>query len=424
MDSAKASLGIQILENCRNALYCMFPNFDGAFAALSYRPDDAVSGVETEGDALSFSPDYLISKFRDCPASVRRGYLHVLLHCLYLHPFWRPPEQLQRWDLACDLAVEQMIQRENRPELALPQNPVRDMCFQLMGQRALSAQTLDRWLEEGRFPFSLEEMAGAFSFDSHTRWFGRSNAAVSSGGRRKWEELLAYTNHGQTGSRPGTQAGSGKEAVSPAVGPGYDYRRFLKQFAVPREEVELDTESFDYIFYHFGMEHYGDLPLIEPLEYKEVCRLEELVIAIDTSGSCSKETVQQFLTETYRILSQRENFFQKMKVYLIQCDCMVQSVSVIHNQEEWYRQAKEIVIQGRGGTDFTPVFRLIEQLRKEKALRGPRALIYFTDGDGFYPREKPAFETAFVFLQKSERLNLVPSWARTLIVHEKGGQEP
>ena len=53
---------------------------------------------------------------------------------------------------------------------------------------------------------------------------------------------------------------------------------------MPREEVELDTESFDYIFYNLGMERYGNTPLIEPLEYKEVNRLEELVIAIDTSS--------------------------------------------------------------------------------------------------------------------------------------------
>ena len=59
------------------------------------------------------------------------------------------------------------------------------------------------------------------------------------------------------------------------------------------------------------MEHYGNIPLIEPLEYKEVNRLEELVIAIDTSGSCSGETVQRFLGETYGILSEKENFFQQ-----------------------------------------------------------------------------------------------------------------
>ena len=81
------------------------------------------------------------------------------------------------------------------------------------------------------------------------------------------------------------------------------------------------------------MEHYGNLPLIEPLEYKEVNRLEELVIAIDTSGSCDGETVRRFLGETYSILSEKENFFHKMKVYLIQCDCCIQDVKVIHSAE-------------------------------------------------------------------------------------------
>lgn len=63
------------------------------------------------------------------------------------------------------------------------------------------------------------------------------------------------------------------------------------------------------------MEHYGNIPLIEPLEYKEVNRLEELVIAIDTSGSCSGETVQRFLGETYGILSEKRIFQQDEGIY-------------------------------------------------------------------------------------------------------------
>ena len=90
----------------------------------------------------------------------------------------------------------------------------------------------------------------------------------------------------------------------------FDYRKFLKRFAVPREEVELDTESFDYIFYNLGMERYGNTPLIEPLEYKEVNRLEELVIAIDTSSSVQRKQ-SGISGETYRILEEKENFFRK-----------------------------------------------------------------------------------------------------------------
>ena len=56
------------------------------------------------------------------------------------------------------------------------------------------------------------------------------------------------------------------------------------------------------------MEHYGNLPLIEPLEYKEVNRLEELVIAIDTSGSCSRELVQRFLGKPIRFSAQERIF--------------------------------------------------------------------------------------------------------------------
>lgn len=413
MDST--SLGIQILENCRNELFSLFPHLDGAFSCLSYAPDPAMDRVETEGERLAFSPAFLIRRYGQCPAAVRRGYLHLLLHCLLLHPFWTPPEDLRRWDLACDLAAEQVIEREARPELVLPPDPVRTQCFQLMGTQALSAQTIYSWLEQGRFPFPAAELEAAFRFDSHTRWAGRRAAAVTAGTRRKWEGALSYTNGCRRGSSAGSQGGSGTEVLSPVPARQYDYSRFLRRFAVPREEVELDTESFDYVLYHFGLERYGNLPLIEPLEYREVHRLEELVIAIDTSGSCSRETVQRFLAETYRILSEKENFFRKMKVYLIQCDCLVQSVAVIRSQEEWRQRSQEITIQGRGGTDFTPVFRYVEQLRAKKALCGPRALLYFTDGDGVYPRTKPDYETAFVFLRKPAQ---VPAWAIPLILEE------
>ena len=226
------------------------------------------------------------------------------------------------------------------------------------------------------------------TFDDHIFW--QRTAGQALGGRRtkeKWEHILAYTSQNKTGmqSRAGTQTNDQQEELDEIYRSKYDYRKFLKQFCRLREEVELDTESFDYIFYSFGMEHYGNIPLIEPLEYKEVNRLEELVIAIDTSGSCSRETVQRFLGETYGILSEKENFFSRMKVYIVQCDCFIQKVDVIHSEEEWKEYSRNVKIQGRGGTDFRPVFELIRQEKERKELKNLRALIYFTDGDGIYP---------------------------------------
>ncbi len=219
--------------------------------------------------------------------------------------------------------------------------------------------------------------------------------------REKWNRLLSYTaaNRQDHRKRRGSQKGDQKEEAGPVRSGRYDYKKFLRQFSVLREEVELDTESFDYIFYNYGMEHYGNLPLIEPLEYKEVNRLEELVIAIDTSGSCDGETVRRFLGETYAILAKKRIFSSRMKVYIVQCDCCIQKVDVIHSEEEWKKYSKDIIIQGRGGTDFRPVFRYVKEQQEKKEIRRLKALIYFTDGDGIYPGRKPDYETAFVFLK-------------------------
>ena len=48
-----------------------------------------------------------------------------------------------------------------------------------------------------------------------------------------------------------------------------------------------------------------------------------------------------------------------------------------------------------------------------------KALIYFTDGDGIYPEKTPDYETAFVFVKKSEKMDRVPGWAKKLLVTEK-----
>lgn len=387
-------LGKRILQNCRNELYLDFPYLDGAFASLEYETDNSIITIGTDGEKIYFNPSFLLKKYVEDPAAVRRGYLHMLLHCLYLHIFMMPDKDTDQWNRECDSFVENLI----------------DKFIQESGSHSLKKRSLND-----------TEMTDN-SFDDHTLW--QRTAGQMSGGRRtkeKWERVLAYTSQNKTGtqSRAGTQTTNRQEELDEIYRSRYDYRKFLKQFCRLREEVELDTESFDYIFYHFGMEHYGNLPLIEPLEYKEVNRLEELAIAIDTSGSCSKETVQRFLGETYAILSEKENFFSRMKVYIVQCDCFIQKVDVIHSEEEWKEYSRKMTIQGRGGTDFRPVFELIRQEKERKELKNLRALIYFTDGDGIYPRQKPDYETAFVFLNRTDKMKLVPSWAKCLITKVK-----
>lgn len=410
-EERQQTLALRILETCRAELCEMFPYFDTAFAFLNWQ----LHGEElfaVDGKNLHFSVPGLLRLYSQEPAAVRRGYLHMLLHCLFLHLFRPGDVDGGLWDLACDMAVEQLIEQEAQPRLA-QENAVRRDCLARMGEKALSAEQIVRLLKEEFFPYSLPELQAAFAFDDHSGW-----AAIPRDGvRSHWEQMLldAAQNKAGKGKR-GTTPGSLTEEPQEIMDPKYDYRKFLRRFTFPREEVELDTESFDYIFYNFGMTHYGSMPLIEPLEYKEVRRLEELVIAIDTSSSCSAEVVSRFLSETYAILSRQENFFRRMKVYFIQCDCVIQDVALIQSREEWLDYAKKIQIRGRSGTDFTPVFDYVETLRQKKELKNLKALLYFTDGDGAYPTKPPDYETAFILLKDSGHPELIPRWGRLLLI--------
>ena len=430
-------LGRKLLYTCRNEICARFPFFSCASAALSIAiqgeerdnplaPDGECqsyfSGIGTDGERIIGNPLFLIRTWSESPQKLKRGCLHMLFHCLYQHPFMAEKEDKRLWKLACDLAVE-LLTEENIPESMWPFpseiQAKRKQIFTCFKGKNPSVQVLYQQLKKGEIPFETEEMEQLFSFDDHSLW--SLNPGKKEVKRSRWENLLTYTTMGKERQkhRIGAVAGSRGEELEELYRSCYDYRKFLRKFAFPREEILLDEDSFDYIFYNLGMEQYGNLPLIEPLEYKEVNRLEELVIAIDTSGSCSKELVQRFLGETYQILSTRENFFRQMKVYIVQCDCCIQWYQVVHSEEEWKACMDKITIQGRGGTDFRPVFELIRKEREKRELRHLKALIYFTDGDGIYPRQKPDYETAFVFVKKAENMKLVPDWAYKLVIGER-----
>ena len=193
---------------------------------------------------------------------------------------------------------------------------------------------------------------------------------------------------------------------------------FLKRFSVTGENVEINDDEFDYIFYTYGMKLYENMPLVEPLEYKDVKKIREFVIAIDTSESVSGDTVQTFVTKTWNILKQSENFFRKINVHIIQCGARVEEDVRITSQEEFDEYIAHMVLKGFGGTDFRPVFERVDQLERQHEFVNLKGIIYFTDGYGTFPNRAPAYDTAFIFLDQGYELPEVPPWAMRVIMTE------
>jgi predicted metal-dependent peptidase len=114
----------------------------------------------------------------------------------------------------------------------------------------------------------------------------------------------------------------------------------------------------------------------------------EVTVAIDTSGSIDNDLLKDFLSEIIGI--SRE--FDQVKVRILTCDTMVYDDYTLTNGN--VARLAQLKIKGGGGTDFKPVFNKLKD-------SDTKALIYFTDGYGDFPKEAPRFTTIWALSEKS-----------------------
>ncbi len=449
-------LAKEVMQVSRDTLAVKLRFLNPALSRLELLP--STWPLATDGVRLLYDPVYVLhayAKERNMPV---RSYLHVVLHCVFQHFYVDLRVDQTIWNLACDMAVEAMITemgldcaqvaREQRQQEALA--PIR----KAVGQ--LTAEKLYHYLLRHRPDVdSLVHLSRLFWADEHEAWYIASvTDEWNEQGERASKEAGDSDKEGYVGANHQLSEDAGRmaqakrrlreqwEAVSQrlqvdletfskqtgdrALGlmqnlaavnrETYDYAGFLKKFAALGEVMQVDDDEFDYIFYTYGLQLYQNIPLIEPLEYKEVKRIKEFVIAIDTSGSVSGELVQTFVQKTYNILMQQENFFTKINLHIIQCDAVVQEDVKITNQEEFARYLANMQLKGAGGTDFRPVFRHVDQMLRHHELTNLKGLLYFTDGQGIFPEQQPPYRAAFVFIQEDYREPEVPPWAIKLVL--------
>ena len=417
-----------ILNSTRNELYLGMRFLDRALSALRPEPDTGVFVAGTDGELLRFSPDQLMKWYEKGRVEVNRLYLHMIFHCLFGHLWNRKNRDKELWNLACDIAAENLIDGLYVKCVYRHGSGFRRETYKRLAKecRAVTAEGVYRFLEkEWMKNGTLVKYQEEFHVDDHSQWKEGKNASESPK-RQEWKDRREkmQTEMETFSKEASSDVKNLEDQLEIANRQRYDYRSFLKKFAVLKEEMQVDMDTFDYIYYNFGMNMYGNMPLIEPLETKEVKRVEDFVIVVDTSMSCNGDLVKHFLEETYSILSQAESFFRKLNIHIIQCDDRIQEDQLIANPEQMKQYMEQFTVKGQGGTDFRPAFTYVEELLRRRAFTKLRGLLYFTDGYGMFPAKKPPYDTAFIFMKEDYKDVDVPPWAIKIILDaEEYGQK-
>lgn len=463
---------------CRNTLAVNLRFLDNAINKLPLKPSIITETIATNGRYIFYDESYVLKSYKS-GYNLTRAYLHVILHCVFRHNIVGTLVDTLRWNLACDIAAENIINELDIKTLSSPRQVRQGSIIDKIKTdcRFVTAENIYDYLLRNVDDLQVCAWSELFAEDDHRTWYvkppeqessaqanGNSDskdANNSSADAKNSDSVQSgddTDNSTGIGENPDSENSTGNdiqisaetasqlekdwkeisekmqieiEAFSKEKGDTrgsfiqnlnavnrekYDYTQFLKKFSVMGEAMRVNDDEFDYIFYTYGLKLYERMPLIEPLEYKEVKRIKEFVIAIDTSGSVSGELVQKFIQKTYNILKNEESFFTKINLHIIQCDTGIQEDRKITSQEEFDDYLAAMKLHGFGGTDFRPVFAYVDKLIQSKEFTNLKGLIYFTDGYGDFPARKPPYETAFVFIDDEYNNPDVPPWAIKLVL--------
>lgn len=409
-------MSAKILNFVRRELYLEFRYMEMALSAFSYKKIDGLLTFATDGRYLYYSTEPVFRLFEKNTPFLDRAYLHVVFHCIFKHLWIRGSQDQRLWDLACDIAVEYTIDSLHAECTKRILSYIRQQTYELLrAEGAVSAAMICRLLKEQKAE-QIAVLEQEFYTDDHRFWPKEEEmqSPLVTEAKQNWDKTARSVTLEK--NRRGDDPKEGEEVLNAQIRAGKSrrsYRDFLQKFAILQEEVHLDLDEFDLGFYTYGLKLYGNLPLIEPLESREVHKIKEFVIVIDTSDSTSGALVTGFLEETFSILKQKHNFFEKCHIRILQCDDKVQMDTKIESQKDLTHLLQEFSFVGGGGTDFRPAFSYIEELRRHGEFKNLGGLLYFTDGKGIYPEKKPDFKTAFLFLEDYDE-TAIPPWAMRL----------
>ena len=332
-------------------------------------------------------------------AQVQFALAHEALHCALGHFVRRGHRVRQRWDLACDFAINPVLVEQGLrpPPEALVLNLYAGMAAEEIYpciDDSLDQETLDQHLYD-----SEGGEGGQGGSEQPRQTSGGSGAMEGSGARapnsptakesppaslgsaereqlaQQWQRHLAAA--AQRAQESGKLGGGLARLVGQMLQPALPWRSLLAQYMsrIARHDYSYARPS----------RREGDM-IFPSLRSTQA----ELCVALDVSGSVGSTELAQFVSEVDALRGALP-----AHVTLFACDAQLAPESP-WLYEPWQPLTLPSALLGGGGTAFAPVF---EWVAREG--RTPDALIYFTDACGEFPAEPPDYPVLWLVKGKA-----------------------
>ena len=354
----------------------------------SIKKSDHIDTAATDGKDIFFNENFL----KNLKSSEQNALmLHEVLHMALLHVTRRQSRDPYVWNIAADIVVNDLILRNTKfklPKGAIVDDQYSDKSVEyiyesLFKNNKYKQKQYQLVISDIEKPSSESESGGSESNEINdmeiqeieSYWRDKIQVIKNSDAISNSEEYGSNT----TGGLP---AGMERE-VENILEPEINWRHALWKYV---GRTPADFDDLDRRFLYRGL--YLEGLMSEALEVS---------VCVDTSGSVSRDLIDQFVGEINGILRS----YPHVKCDFFFCDCALSGPYEVTN-------IKDVpTLRGGGGTSFIPFFKYLEN-NNNNIMGSHKVSIYLTDGYEEFPNFVPSDPVMWLVSADGEKTSKFP----------------
>jgi len=363
-----------LLVKAKSQLTAKHPYFGMLASRLKHEENSKIDSFASNGVRFIYNPEYIQERSMD-------ELFFILTNCVMHHILSHSARKLDRkgplWQLATDYAINNML-KKNKLKIPDGANYNRDF-------RNMYSEEIYEVLKE-----QIQESSGKDSYDDAELL---SSFIKDKGGDSTIFQKIEDITKDKIQDEWDYAASLAKEVAQKKSSTPLGLERFAKK--VKTNDIDWKFELYNAINKHMR-NNYAFMPPNKRHLYRGVALPSlasdtlSLIVAIDTSGSIREDVLGAFIAEFKSIMQN----FPSVSIELLIADAKVHSHHTFIGGEDM-----DFALKGGGGTDYRPVFDYVEQNLPMSSM-----LLYFTDGDGIFPRIPPPYEVLWALSQNKNKI--------------------